>query len=188
MATSLVGPSGLDVAEQTLERLIVRRLDLERRVVGTKAEASAKTNAGVRIRSRAGTGIRVGIGSLRRVAALPPRHRQPHHDYHQHDLDDQAQDRGQAAKAAEQATAEQHAEQARAEEPGRKAAQEATAAAEQAAARRRGCGRIHACTGLGVGAIELRRRTRRGRGRRRGRIGPRAARTGRHAAADARVG
>ena len=50
------------------------------------------------------------------MAALPPRHRQPHHDDDQADLQQQADDRRQAAEAGEQAAAGQHAEQAGAEE------------------------------------------------------------------------
>ena len=139
------------------------------------------------LRSGRRAGLSIGISRTRGVTALPPGHCQPHHEHHQRDLDDQAEDRGQAAETAEQAAAEQHAEQACAEEAGRKAAHEAAGATEHAAARRRGCRRIHASTGLGVGPVELRGRARRGRGRRRRRIGARTARAGRHAAARAGV-
>lgn len=193
----LVRPGRLNLAEQALERLVIVRLDLERRVVGIGAETEAAKTTGktatetaalIRLRSGSCARVGIGIGRLRRVTALPPGHRQPHHQHHEHDLDDQAQDRGQTAEAAEQATAEQHAEQAGAEEAGRKAAHEAAGAAEQAAARGRGSSRVHACARLGVGAVELRGRAWRRRGRGRSGIGARAARTGRAAAADARVG
>ena len=60
-------------------------------------------------------------------AALPPRHRQPHHDDDQADLQEQAEDRRQTAEAGEHPAAEQHAEQAGAEEARGEAAEQAHA-------------------------------------------------------------
>ena len=61
------------------------------------------------------------------MAALPPRHRHPDHENDQADLQDQAEQRRQAADPAEHAAAEQHAEQARAEEARGEAAEHAAA-------------------------------------------------------------
>ena len=83
---------------------------------------------------------RAGIGRCRRMAALPPHHRQPHDQDDQADLQDQADDRRQAAEAGEHPAAEQHAEQAGAEEAGSEAAEHAHAGlVEEAAAGSRGC-------------------------------------------------
>ena len=112
----LVRPGGLDIAEQALECLVVVGADFERRIVGAEAEAAAKAAAVARLRPRTGAGISAGVGRLRRVAALPPGHCQPHHEHDEHDLDDQAQDRRQAAEATEQAATEQHAQKTCAEE------------------------------------------------------------------------
>ena len=68
------------------------------------------------------------------MAALPPRHRQPHHDDDQADLQDQAEDRRQAAEAGEHPAAEQHAEQAGAEEARGEAAEHAHAGPVEEAA------------------------------------------------------
>ena len=78
---------------------------------------------------------RGAAGERRLVATLPPHPDEPRHDDDQRDLQEETEHRGEAAEAAEQAMAEQHAEQARAEEAGEHPAQEARTIEEAAAER-----------------------------------------------------
>src|SRR5690606_23328331 len=78
-------------------------------------------------------GVRRAIGRLRVVTALPPVEGQTSNEDDQHDLEDQAENRGEATHAGEEAAAEQHAEQAGAEEAGGQTAEQS--ATEQAGAR-----------------------------------------------------
>jgi hypothetical protein len=98
------------------------------------------------------------------------------------DLQDQAEERGDPAEAAEEAAAQERAEQAGTEQAGHEAAAEASAGL---------CGRVHAGIAHGRAGLGLRALDRgRGAGRRGGgrgrRVGARAART--HATAAAATG
>src|SRR3954462_11307344 len=68
----------------------------------------------------------------RLVAALPPAPGQHSDRDYEPDLQQQSQERGEAAKPAQEAAAEQHAEQASAEQSGEQPAHEARAIEEAA--------------------------------------------------------
>src|SRR6185437_2573346 len=99
------------------------------------------------------------------LTALPPGHRKPHHQYDQPDLQDEAEDRREAAQAGEQSAAEQEAKQAGAQKAGRKTTEQATPveetsarAIEQAAARRARAGAAGLCKGTVERLSRVRRR------------------------------
>ena len=75
---------------------------------------------------------RRAAGHRRLLAALPPGPGEPCDDHDEPDLQQQAEDRGEAAHAAHEAVTEQHAEQAGADEARGKTAEQS--AAEHAAA------------------------------------------------------
>src|SRR5438552_2939248 len=131
--------------------------------------------------------------SENRIATLPPRHCQPHHDDDQADLQQQADDRRQAAEAGEQTAAGQHAEQAGAKEAHGETAEHAphhSGPVEEAALVGRAGSRRGAHSGaarLGEGTVHGLRRARRRGGARGRRKGSRSPRTGTAATADAGV-
>ena len=188
---------GLHVLEQTFEGVVIflgdgQWLAGRRGIAAATAEHAAQS--GERLPScwmrGSFAGMRGGISRLRRRAPLPPGEQQTGNNHDQTDLQDQAEDGGKAAHAAERAVTEQHAEQAGADETGRQTAQQSTA--EQTAAQEAGLGRGR--TGgrrrarLRHGAVEGRSRCRRGAGWRRRGKRPRAAAAAGRTAAGARIG
>jgi len=126
-------------------------------------------------------------GKCRLLAPLPPVPNQPRHDDDQHDLDDEAKDRGKTSESAKQPTPEQEAKQtctkeARGETAQQTAAEQATWTIEEAS----GTGEARRGR-LGRGALHWRNR-RRGCGRRRRRKCAHAAATETGAAATTRIG
>ena len=87
------------------------------------------------------------------ATALKPENREPHQDDHECDLQQQADDAGEAAETAEQSVTQEHAEQAGPDQ----SAHEAAPAGEEAGTRRLGRGRASGCL------ADARARLRRGR-------------------------
>src|SRR4029077_6368937 len=108
---------GLDLAKQPLERVEILRLDLERfgcRRRSAAAEAAKPAERGALLHVRITRHSR--IGRLRLRAALPPAEDQHSDHDDESDLQQQAEDRGEACEPAKEAVAHQHADQAGAEE------------------------------------------------------------------------
>src|SRR5262249_43753921 len=142
---------GLDFPEQTLERVEVRGLDLDRLGRGRGVAAEATEPAERRARLLIGHLARhPGVGGLRLRAAVPPtvQHGADQHD--QTDLEQKSEERREASEAAKEAVAHQQADQAGAEQAAEQSTGKAAPEATEQSARllrrrtrgRRGCGAL----------------------------------------------
>src|SRR6185503_8795832 len=127
----LAAIGSLDLAEQTLERVEVLRLDFKLlndwcgSGAAAKSAEAAQRGALQRLLRISCRTRHAGIGRLRLRAALPPAIGEERDTRDQRDLRDEAEDRREAREAAQEAAAEQHAEQSGAQEAKRKPAKQA---------------------------------------------------------------
>ena len=185
----LVRPRLLNLTEQPFESLVVGWPNLKRCAPRSQPETGSGAEAAQGAGPDGRCGRRTGIGRSRGVTTLPPRHRKPNHDDDQADLQEQADDRRQSAKPAEQSAAKQHAQQAGTQEARGEAAEHAHAGPIKEASLGRPCGSRCSHSGgarLSHGTVKRLRRIRRGRCARRS--GERSSPSGTRAAATADAG
>ena len=115
--------------KQLFEHVEVRGRDLDRLVGRRRRCTTAKSGEAAESRpaTRQVVAERRTSRHRRLVAALPPGPGEARDDHDQADLQQQAEDRGEAAHAAHEAVTEQHAEQAGADEARGQTAEQTTA-------------------------------------------------------------